>query len=227
MTSEAKTSFETGVSASLILTSPSSNPAVAAFYNQALRLKEFAERRVILTNDDLAPATDDLSIIAGVKKGLEAKRKEYLQPFQQHIKETNDDYKMLMAPIEAADIITRQKIIAFKAEQERKRREAEAIEAEKLALARREAALKGGEITIDLTPLSRPEAVPTRVTTEMGSAGMRDHWTFEVTDFALLPDEYKMPDAAKIGKVVRAGLHTIPGVKIWNEPILAVNIKGG
>lgn len=206
----------------LTIVKPGNIPEVVAFYNQSVALQRFAETRVILTNDDLIPATEDLTIIAKVKKGMEAKRKEYLQPFQDHIKDTNEAYKLLMSPIEQADKLTRDKILAFKAEQEHKRREVEAIEAEKLALARREAALNGGEITIDLTPLIKPEAVPDRVTTDVGSAGMRDHWVFEVQDFSLLPDEYKIPDATKIGKVVRAGLHTIPGVKIWSKKTLSV-----
>jgi len=198
---------------------------VIAFYNQAINLRDYAESRVIVTNDDLKPATDDLSIITSVKKRMEAKRKDYLAPFQNHIREVNEAYKTLMNPIEQADIITRGKILAFSAEQERKRREAEEIETEKLVLARREAALNNGAITIDLTPITKPEAIPNRIQTDLGSAGMRDHWVFEVKDFTSLPDEFKIPDAIKIGKVVRAGLHIIPGVRIWNEPVIAVNTK--
>jgi len=209
----------------LVLIKPETDAQIVAFYNEAISLRDFATARVIVSNDDLRPANDDLAIIAKVKKGMEEKRKEYLKPFQDHVKETNEAYKTLMEPIEQADKITRDKILAFRAEQERKRKEAEAIEAEKLELARREAALHGGEITVDLTPIEKPEAVPDRIRTEMGSSGQRDHWVFEVIDFALLPDEYKIPDVTKIGKVVRAGLHTIPGVKIENKPIIAVNTR--
>lgn len=209
----------------LTLVNPNTDLEVLRFLAESNQLRDFAEARVIATNDDLKPATDDLAIISKVKKAMEAKRKDYLQPFQEHIKEVNEAYKILMTPIEQADKITRDKMTAFIAEQNRKRQAAEAIEAEKLALARREAELKGGEITVDLSPVAKPEAAPERVTTDMGSAGLKDHWVFEVTDFALLPDEYKMVDAVKLGKVVRAGLHTISGVKIENKPVLAVNAK--
>jgi hypothetical protein len=210
----------------LSLVKPDAKPEVVGFYNQAVQLKEYAVSRVIATNDDLLPATDDLAVIGQVMKGMESCRKEYLKPFQDHVKETNDAYKMLMEPIQQADKITRDKMTAFIAEQNRKRKEAEAIEAEKLALAKREAELKGGEITIDLTPVEKPVAAPQRVTTDMGSAGLKDHWELvEVTDFALLPDEYKMVDAVKLGKVIRAGLHNIPGCRIENTPSLALNIK--
>lgn len=210
----------------LTLVKPDTKPEVVAFYNQAIQLKEYAISRVIATNDDLLPATDDLAVIGKVMKGMESCRKDYLQPFQNHIKETNDAYKKLMGPIQEADTITRAKMTAFINEQNRKRREAEQIEAEKLALARREAELKGGEITVDLTPVEKPVAAPERVTTDMGSAGLKDHWELvEVTDFALLPDEYKIADVVKLGKVIRAGLHNIPGCKIENKPGLAVTTK--
>ena len=193
---------------------------------QSNQLRDYALARVIVTNDDLKPATEDLTIIARLKKTMEAKRKDYLQPFQEHVKQVNEDYKTLMAPVEDAEKITKLKILAFQAEQARKRQEAEAIEAEKLALARREAELKGGEITIDLTPIDKPDAAPERIVTGMGSAGMKDNWKLaEVTDFALLPDEYKIADVVKLGKVIRAGLHTIPGCKIINDPIIAVSTK--
>ncbi|MDP2651184.1 MAG: hypothetical protein Q8O98_01185, partial [bacterium] len=131
----------------LVKIAPSSDLQVMTFYNQALELQKYAEDRVIITNADLLPATNDLSIIARVKKNMESRRKDYLQPFQDHIKETNDEYKALMEPIQKADKITRDKMTGFINEQARKQREAEAIETEKLALAKREAELKGGEIT--------------------------------------------------------------------------------
>jgi hypothetical protein len=211
---------------SLVTVDPKVNPEIMVFYNQAVQLKEYAMSRVIATNDDLKPCTDDLSIISKVKKAMEEKRKEYLKPFQDHVKETNDAYKMLMSPVEEADKITRDKMTSFINEQTRKRKEADAIEAEKLSLAKREAELKGGEITVDLTPIEKPAAAPSKVTTDMGSAGLKDHWGLvEVTDFALLPDDYKMVDTVKLGKVIRAGLHIIAGCRIENNPSLTVNTR--
>ena len=210
---------------SLVLIKPEADVEIIAFYSEAIRLREYAEARVITTNDDLIPATNDLTIIARVKRGMEAKRKEYLSPFQNHIKETNEAYKLLMSPIEQADKITRNKILAFSAEQERKRREAEAIESEKLELARREAALNGGEITIDLSPLVKPEVVPDRVNTELGSTGVMKLRKWEVEDLSKVPLDYMMIDAAKVGKVVRAGIPAISGIRIWEENILRVAPK--
>ena len=206
---------------SLILVKPETNPEILSFYNQAVSLRDFAIARVITCNDDLKPANDDLIIIRKVKKAMEEKRKEYLKPFQDHVKETNEAFKTLMEPLEEADKDTASKMLAFEAEQRRKIREAEAIEAEKLALARREMELNG-EVTIDLSPVEKPEAVPDRVRSELGSSGQRDNWTFEVVTFSLIPDEYKMLDSAKVGKLVRAGMRNIPGLNIFNKPSIAI-----
>jgi len=202
---------------------PEANTEVMAFYNQAVILRDFAKVRVIACNDDLKPANDDLIIIRKVKKAMEEKRKEYLKPFQDHVKETNDAYKTLMAPIEEADKITANKMLTFDAEQKRKIREAEAIETEKMALARREAELKGGEITVDLTPVDKPEAVPEHVRTDMGMTGQRDNWKWEVTDINQVPREYLVINAGMLTPIVKAskGKLTIPGIRIYNEPIIA------
>ena len=208
---------------SLVLVKPIANTEVMAFYNQAISLRDFAKARVIITNDDMKPANDDLILIRKVKKAMEEKRKEYLKPFQDHVKETNDAYKTLMEPIEEADKLTANKMLAFDAEQKRKIREAEAIEAEKLALAKREAELKGGEITVDLTPVAKPEVVPDRIRTDMGSSGQRDNWKWELLDLNLVPREYLMINAGMLTPIVKAskGKLTIPGIRIYNEPIIA------
>ena len=62
-----------------------------------------------------------------VKKAMEAKRKDYLKPFQDHVKETNDAFRSLMEPVEIADAVTRGKILAFKAELVRRINEAKEI----------------------------------------------------------------------------------------------------
>ena len=78
-----------------------------------------------------------------------------------------------------------------------------------------------GEITeaLDLTPVQRES--PGRYRSDAGLLGTSKKWQFEVEDFALLPDEYKLPDATKIRKVVQAGV-SIPGIKAWQEEGLRV-----
>ena len=209
---------------SIIRVKPEQDMEVQSFYSQSLQFQEFAEHRVITIPEDLKPATDDLSIIAKVKRALEEKRKEYVKPLQDYIKEINDAFKKLMQPIEAADSITREKILVFNKDQNRIRQEQEEINRMRMEAAQKEKALKG-EITepVELVEVA-PEA-PKRVSTDMGMVGQRMIRKWELVDMALVPEEYKILDGTKITKVVKAGIPSIPGIRIYEEPILTVSAR--
>lgn len=210
----------------MVRVKPELDTEVQTFYDHALGLKKYAEQRVITTVDDLKPATDDLSIIAKVKKAFEEKRKEYVKPLQEHVQEINDAFKKLMEPIEIADNITRQKILAFRQEQDRIRREQEEINRKRQEAADAEMRLKG-ELSESVNLVEVSAEAPKRVETDMGAIGQRDNWKWEVVDFALVPDEYKMINAGVLTPVVKAsrGKIVIPGIRIFNEPIIAVNAR--
>ena len=209
----------------LIKANPNTDAEVISFYNEAIRLQEYAQARVITTIKDLKPATDDLSIIAKLRKAMEEKRKSYLQPFQEHIKEVNEAYKKLMEPIEIADQITRKKILAFQTEQERIRREQEEINRLRMEAAQKEAALHEGEITEPVQLIEVAPETSKRVSTDMGTIGQRKIRKYRIVDFALLPDQYKIENSALLNKVVKAGIPSIPGVEIYEETILAINTR--
>jgi len=213
-------------STAIVRVNPQLDIEVQNFYEEALKLHSYADQRVIATTEDLKPATDDLSIIAKVKKALEAKRKDYVQPIQEHVKSINDTFKTLTQPIDEADRITRKKILEYQQEQDRKHREAEEINREKYELAQREAALnETGEITVDTTQIEVVPEAPKRLYTDMGMVGQRMIRKWEVVDFSQVPDEYKAIDAGKVTKLVKAGIGGIPGIRIFEEPTLAVNPK--
>lgn len=218
---------DTETTTALVKVNPQNDTEVMAFYNQALELQKYAELRIILCAADLKPATDGLSIISKVKKGMEERRKDYLLPFQEHIKETNEAFKALMLPIEQADKITRDKILAFGAEQERIQREQEEINRLRMEAAQKDAALHNGEISEPVGLVEVAPEAPRRISTEMGTVGQRDNWKYEVIDFKLVPDDYKMINAGILTPVVKAskGKITIPGIRIFNEPIIAVNVR--
>jgi len=208
----------------IVRVKPEQDTEVQSFYQEAIRLQEYATARVITTAEDLKPATDDLSSIAKVKKALEEKRKEYLSPFRNHIEEISDAFKRLMEPILAADSITRDKMLAFDAEQKRIRREQEEINRKRKEAADAEMALKG-ELTESVDLVEVASEIPTTIRTDMGMVGQRMIRKYRVVDFALLPDQYKIENSALLNKVVKAGIPEIAGVEIWSEPIIAVNVR--
>ena len=210
----------------LIKNNPREDLAIMALYDEANKLLEYAKNRVIATLDDTKAATNDLSLIAKLKKAMEAKRKDYLAPFQEHVKEVNDTYKLLMAPVELADEVTRSKVTNFNREQERIKAEQEKINARRMEAAQKEAALNNGEIkeSIILVEVIQPVK---KVIADLASSGMRANWTYEVTDFAALPNEYKLPNTSMLNSLAKSikDSRTIPGLRIYNDPTLAVRSK--
>ena len=211
----------------LINISPEADPAVIKLFEDAQQSKKWAESRVIKCNDDLKPATADLAVMAKIKKQLMAKKVEYTTPLRDNLKHIVEVFNGLLEPLEEANQITRKKVTDYIFEQNRKKAEAEALEARKLALAREEAELNNGEFTVPLNTVVIPEAAPTKVHTGMGSTGMRKLKKWEIENFADVPDEYKMIDAAKVGKLVRAGIDHIPGIRIYEEETLTVTTRKG
>ena len=207
----------------LLRIDPRQDAIVLGFYDEAKKLLDYANARVIMSLDDAKLAADDLSMIAKLKKAMESKRKDYLQPFQDHVKEVNEIYKVLMQPIETADMVTRSKVLSFQREQAELKAKQEEINRLRMEAATKEAELNNGEIKESVNIID-VVTVPTHVYADNGTLGTSKVWKFEVEDLTKIPLEYLMPDMVKIGKVVRAGVK-IPGVKSWQESSLRVNSK--
>ena len=205
----------------LINIRPQGDQAVIALHEQAVRLERYARELVIVNDEDVKGATNDLGIITGLTKAIEAKQKEYTGPINSHLKAVRAAFGALTEPLARANRVTREKILAYRAEQDRKRREAEAINRLRVEAAKKEMELKG-ELTEPVEMVEAAEPVPDHVRAEMGTLGKMLIPKWEVQDFSQVPDEYKMIDAARVGKLVRAGLENIPGIRIWKEETLRV-----
>ena len=220
-------STETNTETAVIKVNPYIDHAVLSLQEQAVSLRTFAECRLIIGDDDVKAATNDLSILAKLKKQIEEKRKEYVGPINEHLKFINDCFKTVVTPLEQADQITGKKILDYRAAEQKKADEIAEINRMRVEAAQREAKLSGtGEISEPVVVIETPIAPATTIRADIGTLGTMKIWKFEVIDFAQLPDEYKMVDAVKLGKVVRAGLHNISGVKVWAEDTLKVSAKG-
>lgn len=210
--------------ATLALIKPDQDALVINFWHQAWGQLRYATCLTIAEAEDLKLATDGLSVISKLKKAVGEKQKEYLQPFKEHIAEVNEAFKRLMEPILAADSLTRVKVAAYYAEQARIRREQEEVNRLRMEAAEKEMELEG-ELSEPVGLVEVTQEPAKAVQTDMGTSGMAKIWKFEVIDFSLLPDRFKMENATLIGKVVRAGEREIPGVKIWSEDTLRVTAR--
>ena len=207
----------------IIQVAPTEDQSVIALYHEAQRLQVFAEVRIIITGEDVVLATEDLSILARLKKAIEEKRKEYVGPINEHLKAINEAFKKLTGPLEQADSLTRSKIMAYRTEERRKANEIAEINRLRMEAAQREMELQG-ELSESVNLVEVPTLPPATVRTDLGTLGTSQIWKFEVVDFKVLPDDYKIPDMVKIRKVVTAGA-SIPGVKSWKEDALRVSTR--
>jgi len=199
---------------------PGKDKAVVALLNEVMRIREWAAKLEVRTEDEAKMATNDLSVMSRLKKAVEEKRREYVDPLNEHVKAVNDAFKFLTGPLAEADKMARDKVTGYKLEQDRKRKEAEDVNRQAIELARKQAELNHGEFTVDVTPVKVPDVIKT-TRTDVGSSSIVKKWEFEVEDFSILPDQYKLPDMVKIRKVVTAGA-IIPGVKAWQETNLRI-----
>lgn len=212
------------IATALIQIRPDTDEKVVSLYQEAVKLQQYAEARVIQSDGDIKVATDDLSIIARLKKAIEEKRKEYVGPINEHLKSVNDAFKNFAEPLNQADSITRQKILDYRKEQERIRREQERINQLRMEAARAEMELKG-ELTESVKVVEVAPEAPAHYRTESGTLGKFMVRKWELVDFNLVPGEYKMLNEVLIGKLVRSGLKTIPGIRIYEEETLRITPK--
>jgi len=210
----------------VIKVSPDIDETVVALHTEALRLLAFARIRVIASDADVKDTTNDLSIITGVKKAVEAKRVEYVGPINDHLKAVNNAFKAFTEPLIEADRLLRGKVLEYREAQRRAIAEQERINQLRMEAARAEMELKG-ELTEPVEMVEIQPEQPDRYKAEAGTLGKARIVKWEVADFAQIPDEYKIVDASKVGRVVRAGLRNIPGIKIWEEESLRVTTPKG
>lgn len=193
--------------------------------DESLKLLDYAKQRTIAGQDDMKLASDDLTIISRLKKAMEERRKELLLPHQNEIKIINDMFKDLMEPVNQADTITREKMTSFNREQSRIRQEQEEINRMRLEAAQKEASLNNGELSESVQLIDVSPEVSTKVSSDLGTTGTVKVRKWEIVNFSAIPDEYKLIDAGKVTKLVKAGIGSIPGIRIYEDEILRVNTR--
>jgi len=199
-----------------------------ALVQEANSIEVQAQSFTIANDTDMVNATNLLSVIAKTKKELEEQRKFLVKPLNDHVKSINDRFKAYTLPLDRADTILRKKVLEYRQEQERKRREEE----ERLRkLAEKEQARLEKKAEKKGEPAPPPIIVPTldgpakTVQADLGTASVKQVWTYEIVDENQIPREYLMVDEKKIAAVVKAGVRNIPGVRIYQADQLAIRAR--
>lgn len=174
--------------------------------------------------------SDDATRLKASESRQQVKRwgKAIDEEFDPLVKELYVPYKAKLAEkkelsdvLDQLDTIFKRAMESYDREQEAIRR-AKAAEEEKARLAAMEADRKAREESAAAglpppPPALLPEAQPEPVEPVKSSGEYSvEVWEYIVTDFAAIPEEYKVLDEKKVGAVVRAmkGLTKIPGVQV-------------
>ena len=156
-----------------------------------------------VTGETHKQAIDLLALTGEAKKQLEAKRKVAVDPLNKKVKEINAFFRSLAEPFETADRVLRGKVLQFRSEEEKRRKEAE----EKLRETSQFAVV--------------PQLAKTQ-RAELGQAIAQKVWEFEVVDPKQVPRDYLRVDESAIRRAIMQGIRNIPGVKIYQTERLTV-----
>lgn len=205
----------------LLKIDPHDNSAYMALVSEVQSFVSSAESTSIATVETRELATNDLSMIARLKKVTGDLRMDYLTPFKEGTETINAAFKEITDPLAQADTILRQKVLAFNQEQDRIKREAEELERQEREVAEHRAKLNGDTST-PFVPEPLPVVADQRAVTEVGESNTRTIRKWRLIDINKVPITFLKLDEVQIGKVVRAGIKEIPGIRIFEEKVLTV-----
>lgn len=186
--------------------------------------------KILEVNNDKDDQTAN-EIFLKVKKFIkdaDAERSEFKEPFLKMGQTIDGTYKPFLTRFKAAADVIEVKILAWR---EKKRKIL--AEAEAKAKTEFDAKLIAEQKKVEKNPLLDAEYIPpsvryipdTSVRTESGSSSERKNWTYEITDFSTLPDNFKIENSRIISEAIRNGERNIPGLRIYQEISLSGRVK--
>jgi len=207
--------------------------ATAEITKESASIVQVARGFKISTNEQYRLAGEHL-------KGIKLLRQKIGETFDPHIKRAYEAHRALVkeragheAPLVEAEGVLKQRMLTHQSEQETERRRQEAA-AQELARKERERlearaakAAAAGKVEKAAELQTRAETVAAPVvaieTPQVAGISTRKTWDYEITNPALLPREYLMPDDKKIGAMVRAlkSEVNIPGVRAFESSGIA------
>jgi paraquat-inducible protein B len=170
-----------------------------------------AEEQEIANQTDVDFANVILKHISQQMKMIEEKRKTFTQPLNQSLREINKTFKELTTPLQTADKILSDKVMAWRrVEQDKIRIEQERIAKEEARRRKIQDAHKrqGHEISEPIV-MTKPKPLK-----EIDTTKTRKDWTIEIIDSTKIPREYLIVDERDIREAIRRGIREIAGIRI-------------
>jgi len=169
----------------------------------------------IMSEGDLILASEALARITRHLREWEKTRTEIVQPANNFVRSINEMWRRLTDPVKQEESRLRTMMSAFRAKESRRRQQ----EYE-------ESLQHVDEVFSQGTPA--PEVVAEvhtdlkQVVTDHGNVNFTSVRKWAVEDADKIPREYWILDDARITKLVKGGVESIPGIKIWVEQVPVV-----
>ena len=159
------------------------------------------------TPEDVAFATEELASTKGQWKRWEEQRTKITKPLNAGLREVNALFKPVQGALKTIEGLWKRKIVsaqmAAQREQQRLLQEAQAATQPQEI---KTALIAAADAPLDLAP---------------AGVTMRDNWRWEITSAKDVPAELWAPCPQRIADAVKGGATDIPGVRVWNDPILS------
>lgn len=173
-------------------------------------LIEQAKAITIATADDVDAASKLGFQINATLKRIEEKRTGFTKPANDWLKMINQSFKDVSAPLtEAKNTLANGIAVWQRTERERIIKE----EARRNAIAK--AAEEKRRVKEPETYRPAEDIALARPSTNIGNSSVSKVWTFEVVDFAQVPDEYKEIVSPRVNEQIRNGAREIAGLRIY------------
>lgn len=158
---------------------------------------------------DLNKAVENLSELNRWNDRVEEDRLKLTKPLNDALKEINGRYRPIREALEGVIKGLREKMSQYASKVEKARQEAEMKLSERVA--------SGGlKMETAVRKLEGIEAMEKTVEGEGGKVTFVEVDKFEVVDFKLLPDEYKLVNESAIRLAKKEGVE-VAGVRYWKE----------
>ena len=186
----------------------------------AVGLLDCARAHVVESDDGVTTASSALRMIADAKRNTEEQRQFFVRPLNDQVTKINALFKKVAAPLMEADVIIRQKVVAYrvKTAEEARKEQARLDALAQAERARVEEIAK--QVGVEAPEIETPQVAPTPK--PLGAVGSRKIWAFEIVDPALVPEKYKVVDKSLVMAAIRDGYYEIPGLRIYQEETVVV-----
>lgn len=193
--------------------------SIAPFKRKITTVQKQVEGFKITDNDSMVVATDTLSIIKDISKGIEKHRKDRVDPLNKQVKEINAEYKPLATDLAAAEKVIKTEMLAY----------SDKVEAEAAAKAAKlEDRVERGTMRTDtaMRKMDEIETVGSNVTGNKGSVNFKTVRVVKIVDVTKIPAKYLNDE--KVLEAIKSAVRTdvmngtlVEGVEVVEEKQVA------